>query len=56
MFEKSKTGTLFSTIGILSGLIYASKRNKKTSETLLYALGFGAAGYFLGNAINKFYE
>ena len=56
MLDKSKFGNLLGTVGVFGGIFYAMNRKEKLGTTALYALGLGAAGYFIGNAITKFYE
>lgn len=54
--NNSKLGNVAGTIGLIGGIMFAMKKNKGMGATALYALGFGAAGLLLGNAISKFYE
>jgi hypothetical protein len=54
--NNSKFGNTLGAVGVLGGIFYAMKKNKGTGATALYALGFGIAGLFIGNAITKFYE
>lgn len=53
MLEKSNTAKFFASIGIISGFIYASNKNKPPIQILLFGLGFGAAGFVLGNALQN---
>ena len=56
ILNNSKFGNTLGAVGVLGGIFYAMKKNKGTGATALYALGFGIAGLFIGNAITKFYE
>lgn len=54
--QSTKLGTLFATVGGLAGAYIAIKGNKGNTAFFLYAIGLAAGGYFVGNAITKFYE
>jgi len=54
--KNSKFGNVLGTAGVLGGIFFAMKNNKKLGATAIYALGFGIAGILIGNSITKFYE
>jgi hypothetical protein len=54
--QQNKFANVLASVGVLSGLIIATKKNKNIGMTTLYALGLGIAGFYIGNSISKFYE
>lgn len=54
--QNSKLANTLGSVGVLSGIVYAMKKNKGFGSTALYVIGFGVAGIFIGNSISKFYE
>lgn len=52
----SKGEGLFTTIGIVSGVIYSYKRNQPMNQLLLNSAIFGLCGYLVGTTITKLYE
>lgn len=56
MVQSSKLGNLFAAAGAIAGAYVAIKGNKGNTAFFLYALGFAAGGYLIGNSITKFYE
>lgn len=51
-----KIANLLGTVGLVGGMFYAMKQNKKFVGVATYGILFGVGGYLLGNALNKFYE
>lgn len=56
MKQPSKFGGVLGTAGVLGGIFFAMKQNKKLGTTAIYALAFGIGGLLIGNAVTKFYE
>lgn len=52
----NNAGKLIGTIGVITGMGYAIKKQKDNKNIIFYALLFGAGGYLLGSALTKFYE
>jgi len=47
-------GEMFAGVAVLCGIFYGMKRKKDFIGTGVYAIAFGIAGGFIGNAINKY--
>ena len=56
MFQSSKIGNLLAAIGLIGGAAYAMKGGKNPQSIAMFAIGFAAGGYILGNATSKFFE
>lgn len=54
--QNTKLANTLGSVGVLSGIVYAMKKNKGFGATALYVIGFGIAGIFIGNSVSKFYE
>lgn len=52
----NKNETLFTTAGVVYGLISSYKKGGDTKKIATSVLIYGAAGYLIGMAINRFYE
>lgn len=52
----SKIGNLLGSVGVVGGIVFAMKKDKKLGVTALYAVGFGLVGLLIGNSINNFYK
>ena len=56
MKSATQFGKLLGSVGLVGGMFYAIKGNKKTQVIAMYGILFGLGGFLIGNAINKFYE
>ena len=54
--QLSKGEALFTTIGVLSGVIYSYKKQLPTNKLLLNSVILGLTGYLVGSTITKLYE
>lgn len=52
----SNLGKILGTSGLVGAAIYGVTTNKTAGKIILYAAIFGISGFFIGNAVTKFYE
>ena len=50
---ENKIANSAATIAMLGGIFYAMKNKKGLGVTLVYGIGFGLAGMFIGNQVSK---
>ena len=51
--KQTNLSNAIGTISLIGGILYAMKKNQGIGMTALYGLGFGLAGMFIGNQIQK---
>jgi VIT1/CCC1 family predicted Fe2+/Mn2+ transporter len=56
MFQQTKLGNILGAVGFVGGILHMQKKGEGASKVLVTGAVFGLCGYFIGNAITKFYE
>jgi hypothetical protein len=56
MFQQSKLGNILGAVSFVATIVRLQKKESNTSKIIVTGAAFGLCGYFIGNAITKFYE
>jgi len=57
MFQQSKLGNILGAVSFVATIVrLQNKGESNTSKIIVTGAAFGLCGYFIGNAITKFYE
>jgi ABC-type cobalamin transport system permease subunit len=56
MFQQTKLGNILGALSFVATIVHLQKKGEKTSKVIVTGAAFGLCGYFIGNAITKFYE